>query len=1018
MVKKLKDLKVATQLKIGMSVILALVVMLAALAWVQTDLLWLQTKQLYDHPHEVRKAIGNLKSDFLTIHWGMDELFAKHNTQEPGRVLSLIESCEASAEKQFDVLLDRYLGPQTDIENLRQAFENCRNNRKEVIRFLQAGEPDQARLVNIHDHTGPDTDHLRELRVLLSVVDDYSLGRSMQFYQDAQEMKRSLHLHLGLVVSFVLLLSLVVAWFLLQNIRKPLTEMADAAQRFRAGDLNARSRYVSPNEFGILSAGFNSLAETVQAELQSREATARIAGAMLREEELHAFCRALLKGLLEHTGSQIAAVYLQNDEKTGFDHFESIGLVPAGRASFAAAEPEGEFGAALATGQIQHLADIPASARFTFPTAGGEFQPREILTIPVPGDEGFVAVISLAGIRSYPAPAVRLVSDVWNLVTARLNGVLASARIRAFAERIERQNEELQTQQEELELQAEELRKQTEELQQQNVELQRQRLAVEEASCLKSQFLSNVSHELRTPLNSVMALSRVLMMQAKEKLSEEEVGYLEIIERNGKNLLRLINDILDLAKIEAGRMDIHPRPFSLGQAVESNLESIAPLAEEKQLEIRQEISENIPLLESDEQRVYQILQNLLANAVKFTDAGSVSVSIRSDQEQVSVRIADTGIGIAENDLPYIFDEFRQADGTPARRHDGTGLGLAIARKAARMLGGEISVESVPNKGSTFTLTLPLVWRGPVPLDEQIVARPTAGVNSEPKIVLGVDDEAPSQPHAMGASPAPPCILLVEDNEAAIIQVKAVLESAGYAVDVARGGQEAIDYVSHVIPDGIVLDLMMPGMDGFAVLEQIRGTPATEKIPVLILTAKDLTPDDLKRLSANHVQQFVQKGDVDRETLLTKTEAMVGRRSGTGNVTPETQNPQTATGNSDLAAILIVEDNPDNMVTIKAVLQGRYRIIEASDGQVGLDLAARTRPDLILLDMALPKMDGLTVLRRLSEDRDLAAIPVIAMTARVMKGDREEILAAGCKDFISKPIDPVECLAKIEVWLNV
>jgi CheY-like chemotaxis protein len=301
--------------------------------------------------------------------------------------------------------------------------------------------------------------------------------------------------------------------------------------------------------------------------------------------------------------------------------------------------------------------------------------------------------------------------------------------------------------------------------------------------------------------------------------------------------------------------------------------------------------------------------------------------------------------------------------------------------------------------------------------------------------------------------APPRILLVEDNEAAIIQVKAVLESAGYVTDVARGGQEAMDYVSRTLPDGIILDLMMPEIDGFAVLGKIRGAKATADIPVLVLTAKDLTPEDFKRLSANHVQQLVQKGDVDRENLLFKISVMLGTPSGSqarlydgaGGITEASRKFMRRRGdaNSSLLdrrkaagasqdvtstgvlqvmaagppAILIVEDNADNMTTIKAVLQNRYRILAATDGEEGLRMAAEARPDLILLDMALPKMDGYTVVRHIKTSMELSRIPVIAMTARVMKGDREKILAAGCDDYISKPIDPEGFLQKIGEWLK-
>ncbi|MEI6153229.1 MAG: response regulator, partial [Deltaproteobacteria bacterium] len=276
----------------------------------------------------------------------------------------------------------------------------------------------------------------------------------------------------------------------------------------------------------------------------------------------------------------------------------------------------------------------------------------------------------------------------------------------------------------------------------------------------------------------------------------------------------------------------------------------------------------------------------------------------------------------------------------------------------------------------------------------------------------IDLGNPLEHQGFRQSAAPSRILIVEDNEAAIIQVKAVLDAAGYIADVARGGQEAIDYVSHTIPDGIILDLMMPDIDGFAVLERIRGTKATVKIPVLILTAKDLTPEDFKRLSTNHIQQLVQKGDVDKESLLSKVKSMLGEGE-----KPAALSPQLATRNPQPTTILVVEDNPDNMTTIKAVLQNRYRILEATDGEEGLRIAVETRPNLILLDMALPKMDGFTVIRHLKDNGELNHIPVIAMTARAMKGDSEKILEAGCDDYITKPIDPESCVKKIEEWLK-
>jgi CheY-like chemotaxis protein/signal transduction histidine kinase/HAMP domain-containing protein len=1170
---KLKDLKIGTHLRIGMGAILLFVAVLGATAWFLAEDLWEETKGLYEHPLTVRRSIDQITIDIVSMHRDMKDLVLAENEQERQAIVQSIDIREADAGRQFDILYDRYLGPKSDIDKARDAFVEWKSIRNTTIRMLRDGKT--AAAARRTKPGGVGGGHVEKLMKEIKDISNFAKNRGDQYYQDAKKHRDELIMRLKMVLAAILLLTLGITYFLLKNIKEPLQELTSAAEQFRLGKLNARSQYVSTNEFGILAAAFNALADTIQTEWQAKESTLRISASMLKEEELRPFCRALLQGLLEHTGSQIGAVYLLNEEETAFDHYESIGLAPGGRPSFSANGLEGEFGAALATGQIQRLTDIPMDTPFTFATVGGDFRPREVITIPIPVDGGIGAVISLAGIRSYPDPAVRLVNDVWHTITARLNGVLASGKIRTFAERLERQNYELQAQQEELEAQAEELRKQTEELLEQNMELEQQRLAVEEASRLKSQFLSNMSHELRTPLNSVMALSRVLMMQARTKLSAEEVNYLEIIERNGKKLLALINDILDLSKIEAGRMDISPKLFSLRLLLENIVESISPLAGEKDIELRQEIPGDLPAIESDEIRVSQILQNLLANAVKFTDAGRVTVSVEGDKEKVCIRVSDTGIGIAAGDLPYIFDEFRQVDGTSSRRYEGTGLGLAIARKASRMLGGDIAVASTLGKGSTFTLTLPVLWQGQAAVYEPTVSTQPPRLESERKTILVVDDEPEmaatlsrylrqegyntltatsgmealtlaaqerpfaitldiimpdmdgwevlqnlkknsdtkdipviiisisedrttgfalgavgyvtkpvdrkellakikrmlqdleSHPQQPGADKqvALPRILLVEDNEAAIIQVKAVLEGAGYCVDVARGGQEAMDYVTHTIPDGIVLDLMMPGIDGFEVLEKIRGTQATTDIPVLILTAKDLTHNDFKRLTANNIQQLVQKGDVDRENLLFKVSSMLGTRSGkqarlyegaatvasrplpgvadhhehvksrSTSYAKETGNPRKVrvAGTPQAAArvaetaemteigkipvILVVEDNPDNMTTIKAVLQHRYGILEATDGEEGLQMAAAERPDLILLDMALPKLDGFTVVRRIKDSRELNHIPVIAMTAKVMKGDREKILAAGCEDYIAKPIDPEDFLKRIGAWLK-
>ncbi len=1253
---KFRDMKIRTQLKIGMGIILVLVAILAVLAQVQTDRLWQQTRMIYERPLEIRRAIGRLRADILTIHWGMDELFANYNTANLERILPLIVAHEISAGEQFTVLFDRYSGDREDVEALFQAVNECRANREEVIGLLRAGDLERARAVNIHAQMGPDTQHLREVMALLRAINDSSRSFADRYYESASASYQTMARQMIFTVAAIFLLTLLVGRLLFKWISMPLKELTALTERFMSGDLHVRSNNVSTNELGMLADAFNRNAEAISLQMDLRDINEEISETLLNANDLEAFRMNLLKKLVEVTLSQVGAYFLLDVEKNVFEPFISIGVDRERLQPFDAATLEGELGHVLVKKKWTILRDIPPDTAFHFKTFAGTMLPREMVCIPIILDGVVRGVICLGSIGPYSRKAIEALNLPWaTLVNTVFGNLQANDRTRRLSEALQESNLELQAQQEELRAQAEELLEQSRELQVQNSELERQRLAVEEADRLKSQFLSNMSHELRTPLNSVMALSRVLMMQAGTRLSEEEAHYLEIIERNGKNLLALINDILDLSKIEAGRMEVHPRSFSLAQTLETIMESILPLAEEKGLHVHADIPRDLPSVESDEVRVSQILQNLLSNAVKFTDTGGVTVSVGVQRDKIFVVIADTGIGIGENDLPYIFDEFRQVDGSSSRKHGGTGLGLAIARKAALMLGGEIAVESEKGRGAVFTLTLPLVWKGMAPTHEPIVLIPPPIAQGVGRTVLVVDDEpetatmisrhliqggyntitATSGEEALrlaarylpfaitldvvmsdmdgwevlqrlkadsrtanipvvvvfvtqdrdtgfalgaigyiakpvsgslliseirrvakprvrsvlivddnelerreireiveaegleplvaedgpaclelierqlpdvlvldlmmpgldgfavlekvrlnpetwdlpvivvtareltdadrkrlsgnvssvlqksvatqetllgevkrilaglegavqgsegGDASSVPRILLVEDNEAAVVQVRAVLESAGYEVHVARGGQEAVDYVSHTIPDGIVLDLMMPEVDGFAVLEKIRGTRATTHVPVLILTAKDLTPEDLARLGANHVRQLVQKGDVDRERLLSKVKSLVvgGKEPPPPKFAPS---PVRASVRSPVprdsrsATVLIVEDNPDNMITIKAVLGNRYRILEATDGETGLRMALEFKPDLVLLDMALPGMDGLTVVRRIRKNTESSPIPVIAMTARAMKGSREEILEAGCDGYISKPIDPVEVLAKIDSRLK-
>jgi len=839
--------------------------------------------------------------------------------------------------------------------------------------------------------------------------------------QDLYELNAPIR---GLINNFVILLfvsTLLVVLIVLsisKTISKPIVDMNIVTQKIKEGDYSARNVVRSEDELGSLADSINKTTDTLESVMTTQKGVMDISETMIGKSSMLKFGSELLKQLMEITKSNMGTFYILNEASSEFEHFTSVGANEELLKSFSSENPEGEFGNALLKKSIYYLRDIPEDTVFKFKTTAGDAIPKEIITIPIMIEDTVVALISLVNIHRFSKECVDIIEQSLLSINTSYSSLMASERTRILAEhltktnqQLEAQTEELQEQTEELQSQSEELQQTSEELQEQNMELDLKKTQVEEANRLKSEFLSNMSHELRTPLNSIMALSRVLIMQAKDKLNEEENNYLEIVERNGKQLLALINDILDLSKIEAGKMDVNPKMISLNSMLKNINDSLMPIVWEKDLKFTLNVIDDLPKIETDEAKLHQVLQNIISNAVKFTEKGQVDISTKLDDGNVIVKVKDSGIGIPEDALSHIFDEFRQVDGSSSRQYEGTGLGLAIANKLIKVLGGDIQVKSELDKGSTFTITIPIKWQGEEEGADFKIINP-----AESKTVIKYNKDISETR-----------LLMVEDNEATIIQVKAVLENEGYQIDIANDGQQALDYVKHTIPDGIILDLMMPNIDGFEVLENIRNTKATKKIPVLILTAKDLTSEDMKKLSANNIQQLIQKGDVDQEGLLFKVKLMLGNapvtlseRKNKVKVKPKEKKREGANkkkSKSGLPTVLLVEDNLDNITTIKAILKDKASIIEAYDGIEGLKTAQTVLPDLILLDISLPKMDGVEVVTQLKQIGDTKDIPVIAITAHAMKEDRETFLAAGCDDYMSKPVDPKKVIKKVSKWLR-
>jgi GAF domain-containing protein/CheY-like chemotaxis protein len=497
-----------------------------------------------------------------------------------------------------------------------------------------------------------------------------------------------------------------------------------------------------------------------------------------------------------------------------------------------------------------------------------------------------------------------------------------------------------------------------------------------EASQHKSQFLANMSHELRTPLNAIIGVTEMLREDAEAL--QQDLEPLDRVLGAARHLLALINDILDLSKIEAGRMELQLETFALAPLIASVVKTIEPLAAKNDNEVAVNCHGAIGILHADQMRLRQALLNLLSNANKFTDRGTIGIDARQREEDgrewITISVADTGIGMTAEQMGKLFQEFSQADASTTRKYGGTGLGLAISKRFCQMMGGDIAVESEPGKGSTFTIHLPRV------------------AQSEERLVT----EAPRQSRVQGAHPIAegseePLILVVDDDATVRELVQRHLERAGFAVVAAAGGQEGLRLVRELRPAAVTLDVMMPDLDGWTVLAAIKGDPALASIPVVLMSIVD----QKNRGYALGAADYLVK-PVDRAKLVATLSGICGSTAG--------------------CALLVDDDEVVRRGVRQALEPIGWKVNEAENGEVAVEAIASARPDVIILDLMMPKMDGFEFLDALRGRPDWHDIPVVVITAKDLTEEDRSRLNGGVERIIQKT-DRDEMLRQLSREIN-
>ncbi|WP_432928568.1 HAMP domain-containing protein [Microbispora sp. CA-135349] len=743
------------------------------------------------------------------------------------------------------------------------------------------------------------------------------------------------------------------------NLTTQVRAIAQVTSAVARGDLTRSITVEAPGELAQLKDNINTMVATLRETTKTNQEQdwlksnlARISRLMQGHRDLMEVARLIMSELTPLVSASHGACYLYDDGRLNL--IAGYGIQPGSTPKPSFELGEGIIGqAALETKQII-LEGVPVDS-ITVETGLSRSNPAQIVVLPILFENQVLGVLEMASFTQFSEVHLAFLTQLVETIGVTINTIMANSRTEDLLTESQRLAIELQERSDELQRQQEELRRSNAELEDkaallakqnraieiQNFQIEQARRTLEEraeqlavSSRYKSEFLANMSHELRTPLNSLLVLAKLLTENDEGNLTPQQVEFARTIHDAGSALLQLINDILDLTKVEAGRMDIHSQTMSLSALVDYMEATFAPLAQDKGLSFAVEVDPSVPNeLSSDEQRLQQVLRNLLSNAVKFTHQGAVRLEVTrapadvpyvdeklqgAQEDMLAFRVVDTGIGIAPDKLEVIFEQFRQADGTTSRKYGGTGLGLSICREIARLLGGEIHVESVPGEGSTFTLYLPPSYTGPL-------AAPDGGAIAAPPKPDGRENEGPDL-HVKDILPEIPLptdlpllqytplvdshdwqgddplagakILIVDDDIRNVFALTSVLERHGSTVVYAENGREGIEQLERNEDVALVLmDIMMPEMDGWATTSAIRTMPQFADLPIIALTAKVMRGDREKSIASGASDYVPKPVDVDRLLERLRGWLMRGRSGGTertrGVPSPESRDAQEA-----------------------------------------------------------------------------------------------------------------------------
>ncbi|NNG01895.1 MAG: response regulator [Desulfobacteraceae bacterium] len=986
---KLSRLHTGSHLGIGFGVLISVIIGIGLVTIYQLHRLSELSTQMVGQPVVIGNTVRDMRTNILTIHGIMKDLLLSDSAENIASATAMIDAYEEDTFGLFDRARDRYTGDAADVISARRTFSDWKTLRDKVIMQVRQGAIREATAINIEE-CGYQVDQIfQQINELFESSGKNTAGA----YEKIQAMKDRAD-----VLMYVLILILPVMGF-------ALLKMLYSVKRTEAAH---------------------------QVQQWCKNGQAGLIERLKNETDGQALFDGLIYYLCDYLDAGIGVLYIIND--AGMLELSSGFALSEGRGEARHFDlGQGLVGQAALEKRPVIIADVPENY-LTMSSGAGQGAPGCILIYPFSYRGKVTGVLEFGFSQTVDKTKLTFLGQVADHIATVVHSTRSHENFRALYEQSIQQTRELKAREEELrntnqdleaqtkalqrseiklQFQQEELRKTNEELEEHTRQLQYQKgniqrkndeldtarelleqkaVDLEASNRYKSEFLANMSHELRTPLNSILLVSKMIADNADGRIPPDQVESLKLIHASGHDLLMLVNEVLDLSKIESGRLDLDPvdidiRSFSAGLE-----KKFRPVAEDKSLAFSLEFSEDLPqFIHADQRRMEQVLRNFLSNAFKFTTTGSVTLHIgfrndeylpddpsyihKTGEQMIVFQVIDTGIGIPESMHSLVFEAFKQVDGTTRRSYGGTGLGLSISRELARLLGGRIEMRSTEMHGSTFTLMLPRIFREHKPDQGPAVYPSTSPVQTFvlpsaaplPDLSHDLKDEIPDDADLL--SPDDRSVLIIEDDRKFLKFLSDLSRERGFKTLVSTDGESGIQLAEFHKPGAIILDLGLPGIKGLTVLARLKENPDTRHIPVHIISAHDQKLEAMKMGAADYLMKPV---DTDILNLLfNRINRMMDKK---------------------VRDLLVVEDDILQQQLIAKVLgHSDIRISFADTAGKAKAIINNGDIDCMVLDLGLPDMSGVDLLEELRSNEHLARLPVVVYTGKALTAEETAII---------------------------